>query len=47
MERLDDLRKKQGEDIEVIKQEFELDFHIDEAKALEINGVIDKQIYNV
>lgn len=34
-------------DIDAIKEEFELDFHIDEQKALKLNGLIDKKIYNV
>lgn len=31
----------------MIKNAFDLDFHIDEEKALSLNGSIDKQIYNV
>ena len=42
LKRLEALRQKQGDDIEHIKNQFELDFHLNEAKALEINGVIDK-----
>ena len=47
MKRLEELRKKQGEDIEAIKSEFELDFHLDVEKAMKLNGQIDKKIYNV
>ena len=47
MKRLEELRRKQGPDIDVIKNEFEVEFHVDEEKAMEINGVIDKKIYNV
>ena len=46
-QRLEELRRKQGEDIDALKNQFELDFHLDEKKALEINGKIDKNIYNV
>lgn len=47
-QRLDELRKKQGFDIESFKDEFELDFHIDiEAARLIGNEDIDKTIYNV
>ena len=46
--RLEELRKMQGCDIDALKEEFELDFHIDEEKAFKLGGsVIDKQIYNV
>ena len=45
--RLEELRRKQGYDIDAIKDEFEVDFHIDEAKAYQLNGQIDKHIYNV
>ena len=47
MKRLEDLRKKQGSDIDHIKNEFELDFHINEDAAMQLNGTIDKEIYNV
>ena len=47
MQRLEYLRKKQGEDIDVIKSDFEIDFHLDETKAMSLNGEIDKKIYNV
>ena len=45
--RLQELRRLQGYDIDTIKSEFEIDFHIDEAKAIKLNGQIDKKIYNV
>ena len=38
MARLEELRKKQGPDIDALKSEFELDFHLDEKKAMELNG---------
>ena len=47
MGRLEELRKKQGTDIDAIKSEFELDFHLDEGRAMKLNGKIDKKIYNV
>ena len=47
MKRLEELRERQGSDIDAIKSEFELDFHLDERKAMELNGTIDKKIYNV
>lgn len=47
MARLEELRKKQGSDIDALKSEFELDFHLDEEKAMKLNGAIDKNIYNV
>ena len=47
MARLEELRKKQGTDIDALKSEFELDFHLDEEKAMKLNGAIDKNIYNV
>ena len=47
MARLEELRKKQGPDIDALKSEFELDFHLDEKKAMDLNGQIDKTIYNV
>ena len=46
-QRLDVLRKKQGEDMDEIKSAFELDFHLDESKAMDLGGEIDKNIYNV
>lgn len=48
IDRLEELRKKQGVDLLSFKDEFELDFHIDEEEAKRIgNAVIDKEIYNV
>ncbi len=48
MKRLEELRKKQGIDIESFRDEFELDFHIDaEAAARLGNPYLDKTIYNV
>ena len=47
MVRLEELRKKQGSDIDALKSEFEIDFHLDEKKAIDLNGVVDKKIYNV
>lgn len=47
MQRLEDLRVIQGRDIDAIKDEFEIDFHIDEMKAIKLNGRVDKVIYNV
>ena len=47
MKRLEELRRKQGSDIDALKSEFELDFHLDEKRAMELNGKIDKKIYNV
>ena len=47
MKRLEELRRRQGPDIDALKSEFEIDFHLDEAKAMELNGTIDKNIYNV
>lgn len=45
---MEELRKKQGVDIDIFKAEFTLDFHIDEVKAREYgNYNIDKRIYNV
>ena len=38
MARLEQLRRKQGSDIDALKSEFELDFHLDEQKAMELNG---------
>ncbi|CDW84510.1 UNKNOWN [Stylonychia lemnae] len=47
-ERLEELRKKQGVDIDIFKDEFNLDFHIDAEKAQEYgNFQLDKKIYNV
>lgn len=46
--RLEELRKKQGLDLDSFKDEFELDFHIDIQKAKEFgNFDLDKGIYNV
>ena len=45
--RLEELRRQQGCDIDATKDDFVLDFHIDEVKAMALNGSIDKQIYNV
>ena len=46
--RLEELRKKQGIDLLSFKDEFELDFHIDEDQAAKIGNLrIDKEIYNV
>lgn len=46
--RLEELRKKQGWDLDSYKDEFELDFHIDVEKTKNIGNVtIDKNIYNV
>ncbi len=47
LKRLEELRRKQGYDIDAIKADFEVDFHIDEAKAIELNGTVDTTIYNV
>lgn len=48
LKRLEELRKKQGIDLDIFKEEFTLDFHIDEEKAREYgNFKIDKTIYNV
>ena len=48
VERLEDLRKKQGIDLQSFKDEFELDFHIDEEEAHRVgNKLIDKNIYFV
>jgi hypothetical protein len=45
---LEELRRKQGIDIEIFKDEFNLDFHIDVKKAEELgNFMRDKEIYNV
>jgi hypothetical protein len=33
-ERLEYLRRKQGNSLETFKSEFETDFHLDEAKAI-------------
>ena len=47
-ERLDELRRKQGVDLLSFKDEFELDFHIDEEEARKIGNItIDKEIHNV
>jgi len=41
--RLEELKRIQGCDIDALKEEFELDFHIDEGKAFKLGGnVIDK-----
>lgn len=45
--RLEELRRKQGYDIDYTKEQFEYDFHMDEEKALKLNGGIDRDIYNV
>ena len=45
--RLEALRRKQGSDIDVVKNEFDLDIHLDEAAAMDLNGQIDRKIYNV
>ena len=48
LERLDELRKKQGLDLFSFKDEFEFDFHIDEEEARKMGNIfIDKNIYNV
>ena len=48
LQRLEELRRKQGLDLDVVKEEYTFDFHIDEDKARRIgNPVIDKTIYNV
>ena len=45
---MEELRRKQGIDLLSFKDEFELDFHIDEEEARKIgNTLIDKEIYNV
>ena len=47
-QRLEELRKKQGIDLDSYKDEFELDFHIDMEEARAIGNLhIDKHIYNV
>lgn len=48
VQRLEELRRKQGTDLDSFKDEFNLDFHIDIKKAAEIGNLkIDKEIYNV
>jgi len=37
----------QGCDIDALKEEFNTDFHLDEQNAMDLNGTIDKNIYNV
>ena len=46
-ERLQELRKKQGSDVEYYKDELMTDLKLDRKKAYEINGKIDKKTYNV
>eukprot|EP00347_Sterkiella_histriomuscorum_P006726 403351670 len=46
--RLEELRRKQGRDIELVKEEYTFDFHIDDKRATELgNPQHDKTIYNV
>lgn len=48
LKRLEELRRKQGIDLDSFKDEFALDFHIDIQKASELgNFKLDKEVYNV
>ena len=44
---MEELRQRQGSLIETIKQEVTTQYHIDEKKAMELNGGIDTNVYNV
>ena len=47
IKRLEELRKKQGNDAEYYKDELMQRLHIDDKKAMELNGGIDTNVYNV
>ena len=44
-ERLEQLRKKQGRDVEYYKDELMQDLKVDEEKAMKLNGKIDFTVY--